>query len=176
MPVCNAPYIRNGEGCCLDQDNDGICDAAPVETPEPPQIPEETTPEPTVPEPAPVEQPTPSEDEGTVYTDFMINYVPLKNEIRLLDQAIIQMEVENKLDQTATFLFIIDDDRWVVRSNPYMEPLRIGVRANDKNYFKLIIQPNTELIKEPGEYFIKVGVLAEKTDEKLNIEIPIIIK
>ena len=177
--VCEKPYMRFEESCCLDKDNNSICDNDEVkeQTKEPviEEKPKETIIEEgpeekiTEEEPKPVEEPVPVEEEK----NFEVEIGYMKGTIRLLDQAIVIVNIVNKKNYLETYVVNINDGRWTIRSDPYMSPMRVAAKPEGKNHVKLIIQPNKNYIKEAGNYTIDVSVRSEKVPETISDKIGI---
>ncbi len=168
--VCEKPYMRFEKSCCLDKDYNDICDNDEIKKENlggQKENPTETIVIKEKPEQAVIEE----EQEKSF--DVEITY--MKQKIRLLDQALVFVNIMNHKDYLETYLIRIDDDRWIIRSEPNLELMRIGVRSEGKNYLKLIIQPNRNLITEKGNYLIDIEVRSEKVTETIVAQADIII-
>ena len=170
--VCETPYIRFEQSCCLDTDSNLVCDEDEKveEFVEIKVVDEKKVVEKEIVEEKEVEEKEETVEEKKSF-DVEIEY--LKGTIRLVDQAIIHINIVNNEDYLETFLVNIDDERWIIRSDPYMYPMRVGVKGGGKNHIKLIMQPNKNSITEKGDYTVDIEVKSEKVSETINTQVDI---
>ena len=159
--VCNPPYIRHADSCCLDENSNSICDVDEKPKGSPITI---STPTPTV-EYIPVPAPTLK----IVEPSFKVSLEPLKDNIRLVDQAIFIMTIRSSSDSLDRFTISTKDDKWTLSTTPLSNPIILNVAANSKNYIKLILQPNKESIGA-GNHSITLDIVSEKDSEERQID------
>ncbi|MBD3164111.1 hypothetical protein GF323_02850 [Candidatus Woesearchaeota archaeon] len=155
--ICESPYIRFESGCCLDNNSDMICDKD--------QISEKQQQKPAI-EKKPAREKQPAQQQEEQAFDATITY--LKQEIRMLDQAIVVVNIKNNEEYLEAFIVDVPDERWILRSDPYMDPIRVGIRPESKNHVNLILQPNRARIS-PGVNSFNVTVKAEKSSESMAL-------
>ncbi len=101
---------------------------------------------------------------------FTLELTPVKDHIRILDQAIFIMKIDNLKRSMVAYTIEITDADWFLRSNPIMNPIRLGVSANSGNRIRLILQPNKKYITEKGNYTVDLIVNSEKNPATETIQ------
>ena len=162
--VCEAPYIRFEKTCCLDENSNSICDIDEPIKELIEDVPKEETIETTIKGPL-IEEIIEDIEIIEERASFEVEITYMKGTIRLLDQAIVFINVINNDDTLKTYIVSINDNNWKVRSDPSILPMRVAVKKRDKNHIKLILQPNMEFISEKGNYTFDVSVRSEKDNE-----------
>lgn len=158
---CNEPYMRFETGCCLDENENKICDSDEVkqDVGKKEEIIEEQ-PTPIIVEENPL--PTTVDKEIKPEPAFTLELIPVKDHIRILDQAIFIMKIDNLKRPMETYTIEITDQNWYLKSSPYMVPIRAAVGSLSSNKIRLILQPNKKYITEKGNYTIDLIVNSEK--------------
>lgn len=159
---CYEPYIRYGESCCLDSNNNRICDNDEINA-EDNQANKD------------VVDKIPGDRQDISEKKLMVEVSPLKDSIRLVDQAIIYLIFKNEQESIETYIVNPLDNKWLLRSDPYMQPIRIGVKPGSTNQAKLILQPNRNVIKGKGNYSVELEVTAEKAGISQTVEFYIMV-
>jgi hypothetical protein len=147
-----------GDGCCLDKDNNKVCDKD--EKKKPPVEVEENIGE--------TEKPVQTNKTEKI-SSFKVNLNPVKDEIRVVDQAIFILTIENLNSNLQ--VYTVGTDKWRLLSNPIMNPIRLPVIGSSKNSIRLILQPPRTI--EAGLHSVNLTIRAERLSESQNATVEV---
>jgi len=167
--VCNSPYIFEGEGCCLDQNDDKICDSDAADT----EVPVDNSGD-------QLDDEIDTETDDDVDQDideqpeilFIVSIEDVKNEIRILDQAVFILKVDNLESETKEFFITTTDSEWTLTSNLNNYPIKLFVLRNKSNRIKLSLQPDKNSAIS-GIYQVPIKVTEGDSFKIINVQVTI---
>jgi hypothetical protein len=132
--VCNRPYILVGTACCLDANNNGVCDKDEVQTPENP----------------PVTPPVKTPSEFTMKDGDVVTVAG--KDVTLFDFSIFQGKLEAVVDVDGKTWDIYESNKPEIVNGLRITAVEIG---RLQTYVVLKIEP---LVLAPGEYLFNTNV------------------
>jgi hypothetical protein len=174
--VCNAPYMRHAESCCMDRNANSVCDADEAEKPlfvEPEYTPADdvTSGEPAYEEPVYIpaeEEPAEVRDEGVfVGQKDVVEDVPTKyqaSEVKLQGWKV--QNAHMSLEVTKIVIDVKDIEKTSLTApdkEVYLKEMQLEVKNFDYNYLNPIFYLKIGDFKDP--IIIKETLLCDRSDD-----------
>jgi hypothetical protein len=104
-----------------------------------------------------------------------VKYDPIKNNIKLEEEATFNINVFNKEARKDTFrLYTLDYPIWEVHTEPRITPILVDVEPNSNKSIKIYVNPLH--ITLPGGYIVNLNVKSQKSGDFVKVPLTVKIK